>query len=290
MESQPLQQLGSVTPQLLMWNGRVGWYATMAQDPPEPPMIVPVNTLQADMRQILEDTTTTDITFLIGPTYEPIHAHRCILKARGNYFQALLSGGFIEEGKQTVEMMDTSPICFRFMLEWLYTNDIESLQPQEAVDVMQLAAKFCMNTLIHKCEQVLKPVIDYDNVATLFSIAVVCSATQLMAYCAYYARKYQVRLIAMVSSENADNLHILASRARLTELESACLPYLSTYLCKKKQKNSQGGESKSSKNESKMEQSERSNFNTMLDDISNPPMTPPRGQPPPGSRERMWSA
>ena len=73
LEEQPLQQLGSVTPQLLMWNGRVGWYATMAQDPPEPPMIVPVNTLQADMRKILEDITTTDVTFLIGPTYEPIH-------------------------------------------------------------------------------------------------------------------------------------------------------------------------------------------------------------------------
>ena len=46
----------------------------------------------------------------------------------------------------------------------------------------------------------------------------------------------QVRLISMVSSENAENLHILASRARLTELESACLPYLSTYLCSKKNK------------------------------------------------------
>jgi len=286
-----------VTPQLLMWNGRVGWYATMAQDPPEPPMIVPVNTLQADMRKILEDITTTDVTFLIGPTYEPIHAHRCILKARGNYFQSLLSGGFIEEGKQTVEMIDTSPICFRLMLEWLYTNEIESLQPQEAVDVMQLAAKFCMTSLIYKCEQILKPVVDYDNVATLFSIAILCSANQLMAYCAYYARKYQVRLISMVSSENAENLHILASRARLTELESACLPYLSTYLCSKKNKSGEG-EMKTSKNESKVEQREQreqqqrehSNFNTMLDGISNPPMTPPRGQPPPGSRERMWSA
>ena len=52
---------------------------------------------------------------------------------------------------------------------------------------------------------------------------------------------------------------------------------------------------KTSKNESKVEQREQqqrehSNFNTMLDGISNPPMTPPRGQPPPGSRERMWSA
>ena len=75
-----------------MWNGKVGWFATMAQDPPEPPMVVPLCTLAKDMRRILEDTSTSDVTFLVGNHREPICAHRSIIKARCDFFNALLSG------------------------------------------------------------------------------------------------------------------------------------------------------------------------------------------------------
>ena len=92
MEEQPLHDIGSTTPPLLMWNGKVGWFATMAQDPPEPPMVVPLCTLAKDMRRILEDTSTSDVTFLVGNHREPICAHRSIIKARCDFFNALLSG------------------------------------------------------------------------------------------------------------------------------------------------------------------------------------------------------
>ena len=50
-------------------------------------------------------------------------------KARCKFFDTLLSGGFIEEGKQEVQIPDSEPHLFRLMLEYLYTNNIEGLGP-----------------------------------------------------------------------------------------------------------------------------------------------------------------
>lgn len=129
LEEQPLHRLGSMTPPLLMWNGSVGWFAKMAQDPPEPRLVLPVSTLVADMRRILDDSSTMDVTFFVGPDLEPVCAHRAIIKARCKFFDTLLSGGFIEEGKQEVQIPDSEPHLFRLMLEYLYTNNIEGLGP-----------------------------------------------------------------------------------------------------------------------------------------------------------------
>ena len=168
LEDQPMHDIGSATPPLLMWNGRVGWFATMAQDPPEPLMVVPVCTLANDMRRILEDEKTTDVTFLVGAHRDPVHAHRSIIKARCDFFNALLAGGFVEEGMQTVEIPDATPITFRLMLEWLYTNRIEGLQPSEATEVLQLASKYCITSLLAKCEMVRHVPIEVCPVVSTF--------------------------------------------------------------------------------------------------------------------------
>ena len=129
LEEQPQHHLGSMTPPLLMWNGSVGWFAKMAQDPPEPRLVVPVSTLVRDMRRILDDSSTMDVTFLVGPDPEPVCAHRAIIKARCEFFGALLTGGFVEAGRHEVRIPDTDPHVFRLMLEYLYSNTIEVLNP-----------------------------------------------------------------------------------------------------------------------------------------------------------------
>lgn len=58
-----------------------------------------------------------------------------------------------------------------------------------------------------------------------------CSASQLMQYCAYFARKHQLQIIATLDKENVDVLHILATKARLKELQHACVPYLLPAKC-----------------------------------------------------------
>ena len=74
---------------------------------------------------------------------------------------------------------------------------------------------------------------DYDNCATLFVLAGQCSANQLASYCAYYGRKYQIKLISVVCSENANTMYELAVKARLKELQSACSLYLNEDFSKK---------------------------------------------------------
>lgn len=129
LEEQPEHHIGSMTPPLLMWNGRVGWFAKMAQDPPEPRLVVPVSTLAADMLKAFDDSSTMDITFLVGRDREPVCAHRAIIKARSEYFSAMLSGHFSEIGKEEIVIPDCNPRAFRFVLEYLYSDSIDDLGP-----------------------------------------------------------------------------------------------------------------------------------------------------------------
>ena len=154
-----------------------------------------------------------------------------------------------------------------------------------------------------------------------------CSASQLMQYCAYFARKHQLQIIATLDKENVDVLHILATKARLKELQHACVPYLLPAKCCQVDDPSyvlfvcgvvalwpfltnfffyllsvlvlvcREGEVKQSE-----ESKEEYDFNSMMREIDRefddnmdtiPPSTPPRrGKPPNGlpARERMWSA
>eukprot|EP00946_MAST-07B_sp_MAST-7B-sp1_P004312 g4312.t1 len=128
-EEQPGHRLRSVTPSLLIWNGKIGWFAKMEQNPPEPRLVVPVSTLASDMCRILEDSSTMDVTFLVGPDSEPVCAHRAIIKVRCEYFDALFAGGFAEEGRHEVRIPDADPHVFRLMLEYLYSDTIQGLNP-----------------------------------------------------------------------------------------------------------------------------------------------------------------
>jgi hypothetical protein len=83
-----------------------------------------------------------------------------------------------------------------------------------------------------RCAQTIKPFVDFENCGTLFVLADQCSASQLMQYCAYFARKHQLQIIATLGKENVDVLHILATKARLKELQHACVPYLLPAQCR----------------------------------------------------------
>ena len=88
------------------------------------------------------------------------------------------------------------------------------------------------NHHLSRCAQTIKPFVDFENCGTLFVLADQCSASQLMQYCAYFARKHQLQIIATLGKENVDVLHILATKARLKELQHACVPYLLPAQCR----------------------------------------------------------
>jgi len=192
-ESQPPEEVGVLTSPLFMWNGSVGWYAQMDPDDPEPAMSCPAATLAADFKRLVNDAETANVTFLCGsdpPT--KVYAHRAILVARSAYFRALLCGGFSEHGAQQLKVPEIGASTLLLILEFIYTDRVETLTAEAAVPVLRWAARYCLPRLLAHAELLLRDMVSKSNVAQMTELAASCHAMQLQAYCVHYMTKHRI--------------------------------------------------------------------------------------------------
>ena len=128
------------------------------------------------------------------------------------------------------------------------------------------------------CEKTIKPYVDYDNVAPIFHVCAQFEAQQMVAYCAYYSRKFEPRLCERVTPETAPQLHMLAQALGLMDLKKA-----SEALC---------GDQLTNDAEEQIGCGERKSEYSSMRFVRRMSQTPrtPRPPPPNIGRERMWSA
>lgn len=87
--------------------------------PPKPalPLIpVPPSSLGRDLVKLLDQGSSTDVTFMVEG--EQFHAHRMLLQARSPVFQALLSGPMREGKEGEVEIQDIRAPVFKVCFCW----------------------------------------------------------------------------------------------------------------------------------------------------------------------------
>merc|ERR1739838_816526 len=75
-------------------------------------------TLSKHMLTLMNDTSETDITLLVGS--EKIKAHKNILVARSTYFHSLFSSGMSESLSNEVKL-DENPLVFNEALKFMYS-------------------------------------------------------------------------------------------------------------------------------------------------------------------------
>lgn len=214
-ESQPPNGIGSTTPPLFMWNGSVGWYANMEPDEPEPEILIGESMLCEELKVLVNDQATSDMTFLVGPDQEPVFAHRCLLISRSEYFKALLQGGFQETGTREISIVDTSKDVLLLLLEYIYTDTLG--MGQETVtyaNLLEFAAQYCMTRLVELCELELREHVNRRSILEIYQLSAASGADQLKDYCQYYGRKYDIPLPAAISSESSPALSQTAGAAR----------------------------------------------------------------------------
>ena len=87
---------------------------------------------------LLETGVHSDLTFIVGEDKVEIPAHRAILSARSQYFQAMLrEEGMLESLEGVVRTMH-EPGEFRRMLEFIYTNTVRGVDTLPSQDVIAL--------------------------------------------------------------------------------------------------------------------------------------------------------
>lgn len=129
---------------------------------------VEVDNYAESFRQLLETGKHTDVTFVVGECGTEIGAHKCILSARSEYFEAMFrEGGMAESQQNKIVFQKHDPTTFRRMLEFLYADsvkDIDSCTGNDILLLLMLANELIIPSLTEMCESVATGVITAQNV------------------------------------------------------------------------------------------------------------------------------
>jgi len=163
-----------------------------------------------DMRELLHDEEHMDCTFVFENDADDdddddddnmnarsgagsLKAHRAIITARSEYFQALFRNGQFREGKTCVvrvegALFDVKHV--RYALEFLYTNRIEELRTIPTDDLLcllHLSDKWQLRDLKRLVEfELVRDHMNVDNVARLYGATEDFCAQRLSRACIEY--------------------------------------------------------------------------------------------------------
>jgi N-acetylneuraminic acid mutarotase len=136
---------------------------------------VPPSTIGSDLRCMINDSTWSDITFIVED--RPVYAHKLIL-TRCSYFQALFLGNMRESKLDTIRLEQVRYPIFMQALEYLYTDHVR-VSLNDAMELFEAADLFCIPRLKTMCEKRMLQSITVENGATIFHAADMHSALAL---------------------------------------------------------------------------------------------------------------
>jgi len=112
----------------------------------------------------------TDICLSVND--KKIHCHRIVLCCRSTYFRSLLGQSWNQKyGIRSDYHLDNVDYkALKLVVEFLYTDDV-NVNWKYAVDVLELADKFCIERLKFICEDAIAQAVNDDNVVELLSIS-----------------------------------------------------------------------------------------------------------------------
>ncbi|XP_041357060.1 RCC1 and BTB domain-containing protein 1-like [Gigantopelta aegis] len=131
-----------------------------------------------------DDPITSDLKFVVEG--KDIYVHKSILKIRCQHFRSMFQSCWDEDGKESLEITQYTYAVYKAFLQYLYT-DYVTLEPEEAIGLLDLANAYCEPILKNKCEQIIKQGIAIDNVAMLYAAAIKFDARNLEDFCFRFA-------------------------------------------------------------------------------------------------------
>ncbi|GMH78228.1 hypothetical protein TrST_g897 [Triparma strigata] len=123
----------------------------------------------SQFKGIVGEEDFSDVTFMVGG--RPIHAHKAILACRCPHFRAMFTSGMRESVEREIVVPDTDHSVFLALMEFLYTDSVEGLQPDMAVDLHGVASFYGVDKLKDICAAIVKKEIDAENAAGLLQRA-----------------------------------------------------------------------------------------------------------------------
>lgn len=127
----------------------------------------------------------SDVKFIVGDEREELVAHKAILSARSDFFEAMFRpGGMSESSRSEVEMPEHDKDSFRRMLEFIYGGDVEDLDQcssSELISLLELSSAYLLEDLGKLCEHAAAKIVNMENIG------------KMMVFCSRYKFESQLR-------------------------------------------------------------------------------------------------
>ena len=108
--------------------------------------------LLAKMSQMRDSQTLTDVSLKVGE--KVFHAHRVVLAASSDYFDAMFTAGMRESFDEVIELKDSSvtPESLEIILDSVYKS-VLNVTKENALDVLVAADHLQMTDVIEQCSR-----------------------------------------------------------------------------------------------------------------------------------------
>jgi len=140
-------------------------------------IIVPDSTYLEEFGSLVNNAKLSDITFVVEG--KPIRAHKTILAARSQHFEAMFFHGLRESHESEVALPDVQYDIFLDCLRYIYTDKLIIKNPDHAIEIIGAANYFKLDRLKAICENIIRNSIDTENAAYILQIASRYEAWQL---------------------------------------------------------------------------------------------------------------
>eukprot|EP01095_Lingulamoeba_sp_RSL-Kostka_P001116 TRINITY_DN1159_c1_g1_i1.p1 TRINITY_DN1159_c1_g1~~TRINITY_DN1159_c1_g1_i1.p1 ORF type:complete len:303 (-),score=103.13 TRINITY_DN1159_c1_g1_i1:105-1013(-) len=164
------------------------------------------NSFGSDLLNLFNNPIFSDITFIVED--QEIHAHKCILYARSEYFKALLSNNDMKENKNNkILINEITYDTLIVILQWIYTGTINSIKDEILIDVLQASDKFLLSNLKKKASNYIRLGITKNNVLDILRLSFLYHANELQYFCYDFINKYcpEIKLQLLNSTNNNNN-------------------------------------------------------------------------------------
>jgi len=128
-----------------------------------------IGQLSDDLRKLLIKEKDSDVTFTIGD--EKIKAHRLILSARSEYFDAMFHSRMKEDADKDVEIHDCEPEIFMRIIEFLYTDTPPEDIDEISMKLLPYADQYLVTSLKNHCANSLKNNLSPENIKEVLILA-----------------------------------------------------------------------------------------------------------------------
>eukprot|EP01039_Chlorochromonas_danica_P002160 gene2160-2358_t len=148
-------------------------------------------------RTLLDKGWHSDITFILDNGLKSIPAHKAILSARSEYFEAMFRvGGMIESSLKEI-IISHEASNFKRLLEFIYTNDVRDLatiSPEEVISLLVMANEYLLSDLRVICEKRAAAIISVENIGKLLLLSAGHNASVLRDACGDFVQKNRSQL------------------------------------------------------------------------------------------------